>query len=235
MSKLKPEDFKFWFEDLPNRGRGIVRRKTLADDWWSLSRLGKSLLLQAFWWLYWLFIPLLALWWLRRAVNSLNRWRKKPRHHLEIKIKLTWTKVLILCVLGFVFWPNTGNVIAIPEPPKIQKVADSKPIEPTKLKPVAPVAPKVVPKPQPTVKIIPNCGDNQYAQYIYRHESGCNLYARNAGGCLGIGQACPGSKLTAVCDLASYSCQNSFFTSYVNSRYGGWYEAYLYWLKSHWY
>ena len=210
-----------------------MRHKTLADDWWSIWALVKEYALRAFRSVKWHSIPL----WLKNrsvgAVCGLNGWRKKPRHHLEIKIKLTWTKVLILCILGFILWPNP-QVIADPSPPKQVKIADVKPIEQTKLKPIAPVAPKVVPKPQPTVKIVPNCGDNQYAQFIYQHESGCNLYSRNSGGCLGIGQACPGSKLTAVCDLGSYACQNSFFTSYANSRYGGWYGAYQAWISKHW-
>lgn len=78
------------------------------------------------------------------------------------------------------------------------------------------------------------CGDNQYAAFIYQHESGCNIYAKNAGGCLGIGQACPGSKLLAVCPDLNYACQNSFFTAYANSAYGGWYGAYNAWLSKGW-
>ena len=77
------------------------------------------------------------------------------------------------------------------------------------------------------------CGDNQYANYIYMHESGCRLDAKNELGCLGIGQACPGSKLLAVCPDLNYSCQNSFFTSYA-SKYGGWSGAYQFWLGAHW-
>lgn len=78
------------------------------------------------------------------------------------------------------------------------------------------------------------CGDNEYANFIYMHESGCNLNARNAGGCLGIGQACPGSKLTAVCPDLSYECQNSFFTAYANAAYGGWAGAYSAWISKGW-
>jgi TolA-binding protein len=68
------------------------------------------------------------------------------------------------------------------------------------------------------------CGDNQYARYIYQKESGCSTTARNASGCYGIGQACPGSKI-AHCG-SSYSCQNSYFSSYAISRYGSWAAAY---------
>lgn len=84
-----------------------------------------------------------------------------------------------------------------------------------------------------------NCGDNYYAAYIYGNESGghivgnCNTGARNAGGCLGIGQACPGSKLLAVCPDLDYACENAFFTSYAG-KYGGWAGAYQFWIANGW-
>lgn len=74
------------------------------------------------------------------------------------------------------------------------------------------------------------CGDNSYAAYIYGMESGgrvpgnCDTTARNAGGCYGIGQACPGSKV-AHCG-ADYACQNAWFTNYAIQRYGSWASAY---------
>ncbi len=79
--------------------------------------------------------------------------------------------------------------------------------------------------------VVSGCGDNSYANYIYMHESGCNLNAVNAGGCRGIGQACPGSKLPCGAD---YACQNAFFTQYANATYGGWAGAYNFWLNNHW-
>lgn len=85
-----------------------------------------------------------------------------------------------------------------------------------------------------------NCGDNYYAAYIYGNESGghvvgnCDTGARNGGGCLGIGQACPGSKLLAVCPNLDYDCENSFFTGYANSAYGGWAGAYAFWQGHGW-
>lgn len=83
------------------------------------------------------------------------------------------------------------------------------------------------------------CGDNQYAAYIYGQESGghvtgnCNPSARNPGGCLGIGQACPGSKLVAACPNLDYACENAFFTNYAN-KYGGWAGSYQFWLANGW-
>jgi hypothetical protein len=77
-----------------------------------------------------------------------------------------------------------------------------------------------------------DCGGvNQYAAFIYSRESGCNPSAMNAGGCRGIGQACPGSKLPCGADFA---CQHAWFESYGLSRYGSWAAAYQFWLANHW-
>lgn len=76
------------------------------------------------------------------------------------------------------------------------------------------------------------CGDNQYAHFIYMKESGCRTGARNASGCFGIGQACPGSKI-AHCGT-DYACQNAYFTNYAIQRYGSWAGAYSAWLSKHW-
>ena len=86
--------------------------------------------------------------------------------------------------------------------------------------------------PEPTQ--IHDCGDNSYARYIYMHESGCSTSITNAIGCLGIGQACPGSKLRQVCPNLDYACENRFFTSYATSVYGGWAGAYQWWLRHSW-
>lgn len=75
-------------------------------------------------------------------------------------------------------------------------------------------------------------GVNQYAAYIYQHESGCRTDATNGGGCRGIGQACPGSKLP--CSDTDFACQHEWFSGYAESRYGGWEAAYQAWLVQHW-
>lgn len=74
------------------------------------------------------------------------------------------------------------------------------------------------------------------ADYVISRESHWNLTARNSGGCLGLGQACPGSKLVAACpDYAGDAiCQLQYFTSYANGRYGSWVGAYNFWLVNHW-
>lgn len=96
------------------------------------------------------------------------------------------------------------------------------------------------PEPQPRVKVATNftggstgnCGDNQYKQFIYKKESGCDTAARNAGGCFGIGQACPGSKV-AHCGT-NFACQDKWFTNYAISVYGSWEKAYNAWLSKGW-
>lgn len=78
------------------------------------------------------------------------------------------------------------------------------------------------------------CGDNEYAHYIYMHESGCRTNAIGSvetglGRACGIGQALPCAKLP--CALDDYACENQFFTNYAISRYGSWYNAYVYWVN----
>jgi len=99
-----------------------------------------------------------------------------------------------------------------------QKIAQKKASEARKVRVVQAVA-QTAPSP-----VVSGCGDNSYAAYIYSKESGCRTTARNASGCYGIGQACPGSKV-AHCG-ADYACQNAWFTDYAMRRYGSWANAY---------
>ena len=75
------------------------------------------------------------------------------------------------------------------------------------------------------------CGDNEYANYIYMHESNCSTRAINSIGCRGIGQSCPGDKLPCGDD---YVCQNEWFTNYALTRYGSWEAAYNFWRQNFW-
>lgn len=78
-------------------------------------------------------------------------------------------------------------------------------------------------------------GTNAAMQFIFAKESSNNPYAKNGGGCLGLGQACPGSKLLTVCpDLGNVQCQIQFFTDYANNRYGGWSGALVFWQAHGW-
>jgi hypothetical protein len=73
-----------------------------------------------------------------------------------------------------------------------------------------------------------------YKMYIYQHESGNDPKEYNGSGCVGLGQACPGSKLLAVCPNLDYACEDTFFTNYMKSRYGTWYNAYIFWINNNW-
>lgn len=75
-----------------------------------------------------------------------------------------------------------------------------------------------------------------YVNYIISRESNWRPNARNAGGCLGLGQRCPGSILISACPNWDVDpvCQLRHFTSYANNRFGGWDGAYTYW-QSHGY
>jgi uncharacterized protein YabE (DUF348 family) len=72
--------------------------------------------------------------------------------------------------------------------------------------------------------------------YIISRESGWRPGALNAGGCAGLGQACPGSKLAAVCPSwqSDPVCQIKFFTGYANGRYGSWNGAAAAWVRQGW-
>ena len=74
---------------------------------------------------------------------------------------------------------------------------------------------------------------NSAKAFIYSHESGNNPGAINASsGACGLGQALPCSKMP--CSLSDYACQDSFFTSYMQGRYGTWENAQAFWLSHHW-
>lgn len=70
---------------------------------------------------------------------------------------------------------------------------------------------------------------------IFSGESGWRTGVTNASGCAGLGQACPGSKLAAVCPnwRTDPVCQTKFFAGYAQ-RYGGWQGAAAVWQRQHW-
>jgi uncharacterized protein YabE (DUF348 family) len=78
-------------------------------------------------------------------------------------------------------------------------------------------------------------GDFGYVNYIVSRESGWRPNALNGGGCAGLGQACPGSKLAAACPGWQNDpvCQLRFFSGYAG-KYGGWAGAYNFWVSHHW-
>lgn len=82
---------------------------------------------------------------------------------------------------------------------------------------------------------------NSAKAWIYEHESG-NIPCKINGGAVdcsyqgglacGLGQALPCSKLTSVCSLSNYACQDEWFTQYM-ARYGSWEAAKSFWLANH--
>lgn len=89
----------------------------------------------------------------------------------------------------------------------------------------------------PPVNVVAGCGDDSNANNIYSLESGCNIAAVNpTNGDCGIGQAGPCTKLSLQCPdwQTDYVCQNSFFDSYMVSRYGTWAAAWAHELAYHW-
>lgn len=79
--------------------------------------------------------------------------------------------------------------------------------------------------------------------FIYQKESS-NVPCKINGGAIdcnydgdracGLGQALPCQKLTKVCRLSNYTCQDRFFTNYMKARYGTWNNAVAFWNINHW-
>lgn len=68
--------------------------------------------------------------------------------------------------------------------------------------------------------------------FIYQSESGNDPKKWNGGGCVGLGQACPGSKLLAVCPGLDYGCEDNYFTQYMLGRYHTWENALTFWERT---
>ena len=81
-----------------------------------------------------------------------------------------------------------------------------------------------------------SASDYMYVDYIVEHESHWNPAALNSSGCAGLGQACPGSKLAAVCPdwQTDPVCQLRFFDGYARRTYDSWYRAYLFKVDNGW-
>ena len=75
-----------------------------------------------------------------------------------------------------------------------------------------------------------SCGDPKSC--IYFRESGNNPTKWNTSGCVGLGQACPASKLMAICPTLDYACEDAWFTNYMLGRYGSWEAAWVFWQRT---
>lgn len=134
---------------------------------------------------------------------------------------------------------ESGSVpkIEIVKAKPLEALQEPKTAEVSVTAPLQPEAP-VVPVTQPQ-------GDMPEAKaFIYNHESG-NVPCKINGGAIdcaydgdracGLGQALPCQKLTAVCALSDYACQDNWFTnSYMVPRYGTWENAKAFWLAHGW-
>jgi len=73
-----------------------------------------------------------------------------------------------------------------------------------------------------------------YADFMVQKESGWNPNALNkSSGACGLAQALPCSKLGPNWNDPVVAL--NWMNNYVNGRYGGWQNAYNFWLKNHWY
>jgi len=149
----------------------------------------------------------------------------------RVEHPLTLKEAMIIGIIIWIFWPN-HHAIGVSNPPTLKLPTKAVNLPQTALKAV----PEASYAPQPVAYATPSpgiggCGDNVYKQFIYQHESGCDVNAVNYLGCRGIGQACPGSKLPCGADFA---CQDAYFTEYANERYGGWEQAYNAWVAQGW-
>lgn len=117
------------------------------------------------------------------------------------------------------------------------KLAEMKAISDTYVAPPTPVAPPVA---HVGVNSPTQSGDKAF---IYEHESG-NMPCKINGGRIdcsyngplacGLGQSLPCSKLTSVCSLSDYACQDNWFTNYMLERYGSWAKAAAFWRANAW-
>jgi len=90
----------------------------------------------------------------------------------------------------------------------------------------APVVAKSVPKPAP----VPSIGGESARDFIFRVESGNTLHAKNGIGCYGLGQDC-NDVLAGECPnwRTDRPCQERFWESYMQRRYGSWEAAKAFW------
>lgn len=91
---------------------------------------------------------------------------------------------------------------------------------------------QIAPTQSETIQTGVNLSTGDPKLYIYLHESGNDPTRWNSSGCLGLGQACPASKLLVVCPTMDYACEDQFFTQYMLNRYGSWQAAYEFWIRT---
>jgi hypothetical protein len=186
-----------------------------------------------------------AVYFLRSSIPRFKQWYKthKPKH-LDVHIKITFTRLIIIGYLAFNLWPHPSphTVAVSPKPkPVVPVVSDLKPIsdpipaQQEELVPVAPPAP-VAPVQQPRVAsgcVTGVTTGNFYEDFIIAHESGGNTCAVNASsGACNLFQELPCGK--SGCSSSDVACELAWGTGYATSRYGGWAGAYAFWTAHSW-
>lgn len=167
---------------------------------------------------------------LARTAKRLVSFIKRP-HTIHIhKITIIIGSWLILGLLAGVLTSPPEVIAQNPQPPFMTAPAPLKALPDSNLQPVSELAVYVAPV---VVSTYPSsCSDPKSC--IYSHESGNDPTRYNSSGCLGLGQACPASKLLAVCPTMDYTCEDNWFTGYMESKYGTWANAWAFWQQNFW-
>jgi len=144
-------------------------------------------------------------------------------------MNITLAPTILILILGFSVPP--GRVVSgtplTPLKPLIPLIQELPQTTATPLEHLSEVPTQPAPTPQ-----LPPAPSGDAKSFIYNHESGNNPNATNSQGCYGLGQDCNGI-VRDRCG-ADYACQDEYFTSYANSRYGGWENAAQVWSQKHW-
>lgn len=160
------------------------------------------------------------------------------------------TVLKVLAVIIFSFLLING------EPPKKQAHAQAVPVvKPVEKQVIITPTPSVTPTPEP-IKQVPkpvvyptdhvelmtaagiSPSDFGAVEYIISRESGWRhlVWNGSGSGAYGLCQALPASKMaSAGADyMTNPVTQLKWCNAYAQSRYGGWWSAYSFWTKNHW-
>lgn len=164
---------------------------------------------------------------LRRGVVYIKTHRPK---HIDIHIKVTFTRLVILFFMFHYLWPHSPHTVAI-SPPKHNQVKIYKKVPQTALQTVSEAS--TIDPPQPT-PITSGYGCGVYfsgdpdLDWIISRESGGNSCAVNpSSGACGVAQELPCGK--SGCALGDGNCEISWMKQYCISRYGSIALARAYW------
>jgi hypothetical protein len=181
-----------------------------------------------------------------RVGGVVRVWKKKPQPFFKVLLKdigkliklivRSYRKDLVVgsvLLLGLFPSPQHVKAAPIPAPTYIHSIARLQPVAAISV-PIPPEA-APLPEPQPVASTAPvtasgGCttgvtAPDYYENLLIQRESGGNSCITNSIGCVGLLQACPGSKLYAVCPTLEVNCQLNFFEGYMRASYGTWANA----------